>query len=72
MKPHHFDPLSFISGLAMLAFGLLFLIPRLPSDLIEYIGLTAAWFWPVVFIAIGAAFLVPAVAKMRKGQSEDS
>ena len=72
MKRHDFDPLSFVGGIVMLAVGLLFLVPRATSDLIDYVSSAALWMWPVLFIAAGAAILVPAILKMRKSDPDDS
>lgn len=71
MKRHDFDPLSFISGVLLLGLGLLFLIPRATGDLIDFLSSAALWIWPALFIAAGAAVLVPAVIRMQKGEPED-
>lgn len=59
MKRHEFDTLSFIAGLLTAAVGLLFLIPAATSDLIGLAARLAVWVWPVLFLIIGVAVLVP-------------
>jgi hypothetical protein len=59
MRTHRFDSLSFLAGLVMTVIGLAFLVfPRF-GDLIDAITDAGAWFWPIVFIAIGIAILAP-------------
>jgi len=66
MKTHKFDPLSFLAGLAITGIGLVFLfLPEL-GNIVEFLTDAGAWFWPVVFIAIGVAILVPVAS--RRGQ----
>lgn len=72
MKRHEFDPLSFIAGIVLLGLGLLFLIPRATGDLIRFVSSAALWIWPVLFISVGIAILLPAALRMRKDESEDS
>lgn len=63
MKSHKFDPLSFIAGLLTTALGLLFLIPAATSDLIGLAARLVVWVWPVIFLTIGIAVLVPAFTR---------
>jgi hypothetical protein len=59
MKTHRFDSLSFLAGLMMTVLGLAFLVYPRFGDLIDAITDAGAWFWPIVFIAIGIAILAP-------------
>ena len=63
MKRHHFDTLSFITGLLTTGVGLVFLIPAATGDLIGLAARLAVWIWPVLFLVIGVAVLVPALAR---------
>ena len=49
MKPHRFDPLSFVAGAAFLALGLAFLVAG--ADAVE----ESRWLWPVLLLGLGAA-----------------
>lgn len=74
MKRHNFDPISFIAGLFITLFGLVFLIPAEPGDLFGFFGgidELAAWLWPTAFIAIGLLVILPAVLRERN-QSEEA
>jgi hypothetical protein len=59
MKSHRFDAISFISGVVAVVFGLVFLIPKTPVDLIDAITSLGAWFWPALLVVVGIAILVP-------------
>jgi cytochrome c-type biogenesis protein CcmH/NrfF len=62
MKSHRFDAISFISGVVAVVFGLVFLIPQTPVDLIDAITSLGAWFWPALLVVVGVAILVPVFA----------
>lgn len=70
MKPHRFDPLSFISGLIATAIGLAFLIPADPTDIVALLDDFGAWFWPVLLIVVGVAILAPLTWRDADEQSE--
>lgn len=70
MKPHTFDPVSFFSGLVISGIGLLFLLPREPGDIFDFIGNIGAWFWPALLLTIGAAILAP-IAFRRPAQDQE-
>lgn len=72
MKTHKFDTISFLSGLAFTAFGLLFLIPSQTDDLINYVTGLGTWVWPVILLGIGVAILVPVFTGLRNDPVEDS
>ena len=57
MKPHRFDPLSFVAGAAFLALGLAFLVAG--ADAVE----ASRWLWPVLLLGLGAAGLVSALRR---------
>jgi hypothetical protein len=61
MKPHRFDPLSFIAGLIATVIGLAFLIPADPTNIVDLLDDFGAWFWPVLLVVIGIAIIIPAV-----------
>lgn len=69
MKRHEFDTLSFIAGVLTTGVGLLFLIPFASRDLIGLAARMAVWIWPILFLVIGAAVLVPAFTRR---DTEDS
>lgn len=71
MKTHRFDALSFLTGLVITLIGLLFLIPRDPSDLIDFFADAGSWFWPVLLLAIGAAVLAPLAAGRGRDKEEE-
>lgn len=72
MKLHRFDALSFVFGLLITGAGLVFLLLPEPTDIIEVITDFGSWFWPAVFIAIGAAILAPlAVRSTNRAQSDE-
>lgn len=66
MKTHKFDGVSFVSGIVITAIGLLFLIPSAPTEIFDNLGDIGAWIWPVVFVSIGVAVLIPALARSRQ------
>jgi hypothetical protein len=70
MKPHTFDPVSFFAGLVISGIGLLFLLPREPGDIFDFIGNIGAWFWPVLLLTIGGAILAPIVFR-RPAQDQE-
>ena len=70
MKAHKFDAVSFLAGLAITGIGLTFLLLPELGNIIDFFTGAGAWFWPVVFIVIGIAILVPVVT--RRGQLEDA
>lgn len=74
MNTHDFDGVSFFTGLVFAAIGLLYLIPRDISSLIDLVVGAGSWFWPVVLLAIGVAVLVPAIRRAGStySESEDS
>lgn len=63
MKTHEFDGVSFFTGLVFAAIGLLYLVPRDVSTLIDFFVGAGSWFWPVLFLAVGIAVLVPAIRR---------
>lgn len=67
MKLHEFDTLSFIAGLLTTAVGLLFLVPAATDDLIGIAARFAVWIWPVLFLVIGVAILVPTLIRKDDG-----
>lgn len=69
MKTHKFDGISFFTGLVFAAIGLLYLIPQDVSDIVDLFVDAGSWFWPALFLAVGAAVLIPA---LRPRDSEDS
>jgi Na+-driven multidrug efflux pump len=71
MKSHSFDTISFVSGLIITALGLLFLIPNTPGDIIDALGNLGVWFWPILFLAIGLAVIIPVFIPKRSSESEE-
>ena len=69
MKVHSFDVLSFLAGLVMTAIGLAFLLLPDVGDIIDWFTDGSSWIWPVAFIAIGVAVLIPLAT--RTGQKVD-
>lgn len=57
MKPHRFDPLSFLAGGGFLALGLVFLLAG--ADVAD----DASWVWPLLLLGLGAAGLVSALRR---------
>ncbi len=70
MKTHKFDGVSLISGLIITGIGLIFLIANDPSDIVGTITNLGAWFWPVLFVVIGIAILIPG-ADAKEGARSD-
>lgn len=66
MNTHKFDGVSFVAGLVLAAMGLWFLIPGTPTEILDNIGDIASWIWPAIFVVVGIAVLVPALAKTRQ------
>ena len=71
MKTHEFDGVSFFTGLVFAAIGLLYLVPRDVSSLIDLFVGAGSWFWPVLFLAVGVAVLVPAMRRSEAGNSDN-
>lgn len=61
MKTHSFDGISFVSGLIVTVIGLLYLIADTPGDIWDTLGRLGSWFWPLLFLIVGVAVLVPAL-----------
>ena len=70
MKTHKFDAISFLAGLAITGIGLTFLLLPELGNIVDFFTDAGAWFWPIVFLAIGFAILVPVVT--RRGDREDA
>jgi hypothetical protein len=66
MKTHKFDAISFLAGLAITGIGLVFLLLPELGNIIDFFTDAGTWFWPVVFIAIGVAILVPVASRGRQ------
>ena len=71
MNTHEFDGVSFFTGLVFASIGLLYLIPRDVSSLIDLVVGAGSWFWPVLFLAVGVAVLVPAIRKSGSADSDN-
>ena len=71
MKSHKFDGVSFFSGLVIVLLGLVFLIPNAPSDIIDAFSRLGSWFWPILFVAVGVAILIPVLMPSKKDRTED-
>ena len=65
MRTHRFDGVSFVSGIVITAIGLLFLIPNAPTEVFENLGNIGGWIWPLLFVSVGIAVLVPALSRAR-------
>ena len=72
MKSHKFDGVSFFSGLVITAIGLMFLIPNSMSDLVDAITGFGIWFWPILFLGIGLAVIIPALLPKKKDEELDT
>ncbi len=72
MKTHKFDGISFFTGLIFAAIGLLYLIPRDVSDIVDIFVDAGSWLWPVFFLAVGAAVLVPALRPRSSDTSDEN
>lgn len=66
MSTHKFDGVSFVAGIVLAAIGLWFLIPGTPIEIFENIRDVASWIWPAVFVVVGIAVLIPALARTRQ------
>ncbi len=71
MKTHRFDAISFVTGLVFLGIGLIYLIPRDVTQIIDVFVNAGSWVWPVLFLTIGVAVLVPALRKSGSSYSEN-
>lgn len=69
MKIHKFDGVSLISGLMITGVGLIFLISNDPSDIVGTITSLGAWFWPVLFVVIGIAILIPVLTPKKEPEA---
>ena len=72
MKTHKFDGVSLFSGLMITGIGLIFLISNDPSDLVGTISKLGTWFWPVLFVVIGIAILIPVLTPKKKPEQVES
>jgi len=70
MKTHSFDGVSFFSGLVVTVIGLLFLIPNTPGQVIDAFTAMGGWFWPILFLAIGLAVIVPVLIPRKSKDDE--
>jgi hypothetical protein len=71
MKTHKFDGISFFTGLVFAAIGLLYLIPQDVGDIVDLFVDAGGWFWPTLFLAVGAAVLIPALRPRNTEHSND-
>ncbi|MDH3189904.1 MAG: hypothetical protein OEM39_04590 [Acidimicrobiia bacterium] len=71
MKTHKFDAISFISGLIFTGFGLMFLIPNTTDDLIKTIVDMGSWAWPLIFLGLGLALVVPLFVTAARGSDSE-
>jgi hypothetical protein len=71
MKVHSFDVLSFLAGLVITAIGLAFLLLPDVGDIIDVFTDGSSWIWPVLFITIGVAVLIPLAARSRETVDAD-
>lgn len=71
MKTHQFDGISFLTGVVFLAIGILYLVPRDAADMIDLVLGVGNWFWPVLFLAVGAAVLIPALRASDETEDEN-
>lgn len=72
MKPHKFDTISFLSGLVLAGFGLMFLIPKNTEDLINTVADMGSWAWPLILLGLGLALLVPLFVNMSRNDDDDA
>lgn len=74
MQTHGFDGISFATGLIFTGIGVLYLIPSDVSDIIDLLIDASSWFWPVLFLAVGVAVLIPALrpSTSRDADAEES
>ena len=70
MKTHPFDRVSFLSGFVITSIGLIFLIPATPSDVADAVSKVGVWFWPVLFLALGLAVIIPVLVPKKQGETE--
>ena len=70
MKKHHFDGVSFLSGLTITLLGLIFLIPSAPSDIFDAVGRLGSWLWPLLFVTIGIGILIPLLMPSKEKSEE--
>jgi len=71
MKTHKFDSISFLAGLVITGMGLAFLLLPEVDDIVGLLTDAGSWFWPVVFIAVGAAVLAPLAGRRTQKAPED-
>lgn len=71
MKTHEFDGVSFFTGLIFAVLGLLYLIPRDVTDIVDLFIAAGDWFWPVLLLAVGLAVIVPALMPSRRGRDDE-
>ncbi len=72
MKTHKFDGISLFSGLMITGIGLIFLTSNDPSDIVSVISKLGTWFWPVLFVVIGIAILIPVLTPEKKPEQVES
>lgn len=72
MKTHRFDTLSFLAGLFITAIGLTFLLLPEAGDIVDFLSDAGAWFWPVLFIAVGVAILAPMISRTSSRRDRES
>ncbi len=72
MKTHKFDGISLFSGLMITGIGLIFLVSNDPSDIVDTISRLGTWFWPVLFVVIGIAILIPVLTPSKKPEQIES
>jgi hypothetical protein len=72
MKSHRFDPISFFSGVIIIAIGLIFLLPVGPVEIAATFSNLSVWLWPIVFIAVGLAVLIPGLVPGKGAASSGS
>lgn len=71
MKTHEFDLISFLAGSVIAVIGMTFLLLPELGNIIDFFTDAGAWFWPIVFLAIGLAVLLPVFTGPPRSQDGD-
>lgn len=72
MRPHRFDPISFLSGVLFTAVGLLFLLPLSISYLVTMVLDLARWVLPALaLLAGGVVVATTLVHRSGAGEGEE-
>lgn len=69
MKPHQFDPISFVFGVLFVAIAAAVALPETPWEFV-FGGISFGWLLPLLLIVVGVALLAPVFQRRERSTTE--